>query len=705
MAVLDKIRSKGVLLVVAVGFALLAFIIGDFLNSGSSYFNKSRETVGVIAGEDINIKEFTAAIEQMTEVYKIETGKSDLNEEMTAQIRSQVWETMVSDRILNNEAKKIGLAVSADELSDRLIGNNPHQLILQRRAFAGDNGQFSRPRLVQFLNSLEETPSSEEMRIQIAQAKSYWLFWEKTVKTSMLQEKYTALVSKAVAVNSLEAKMAFQDKKESVDVAYVLKPYYAIADAAVTVSEGEIKERYNQQKEKFKQEANCAINYIQFSISPLKVDFQDAEKWMNELSAEFKTTTDVAALVNSNSDVMYDGRNYSRNSVPANLQAFAFAGQTGDVIGPLFVNNTYTMARIMQAGIQQSDSVKLRHIFLVKNDETKADSLVAAIRAGGDFAALAQKYSAVKQTAAKGGEIGWLQEGVSGVDKELVTTAFTKSANEVFTLKNAQGTQILQVMEKTAPRSKVKLAILERKVVPSSKSYSKIYNEAKQFAALDLNEESFDKAAKDKGLVVRPAQDIFKTAEKIADLPQSRQIVKWAFNAKVGKVSDVFDCGSQFVVAMVKELDKKGYRSIEKVTEQLKAEIIKDKKAELMIADLTAQLAKANSLEALAATLHDSVKVSPSVNFASYQFGTFGPEPAVIGKVSVAPLNKISAPIKGNAGVFVFRTANKKVSPLTFNAKMEALQLSSRMSYSLPYMILQDLKEKADIVDNRLNFY
>jgi peptidyl-prolyl cis-trans isomerase D len=705
MAVLDKIRSKGVLLVVAVGFALLAFIIGDFLNSGSSYFNKSRETVGEIAGEDINIKEFTAAIEQMTEVYKIETGKSDLNEEMTSQIRAQVWETMVSDKILNNEAKKIGLAVSADELSDRLIGNNPHQLILQRRAFAGDNGQFSRPRLVQFLNSLEETPTSEEMRQQIAQAKNYWLFWEKTVKTSMLQEKYTALISKSVAVNSLEAKMAFQDKKESVDVSYVLKPYYTVSDSAVKVSESEIKDRYAQQKEKFKQDASCGINYVVFSINPLKEDFAEAEKWMTKLSAEFKTTTDIVGLVNSNSDVMYDGRNYSRKTVPANLQAFAFGGQTGDVIGPLFVNNTYTMARIMQAGIMQSDSVKLRHIFLVKNDEAKADSLVAAIRGGSDFAALAQKFSAVKQTAAKGGEIGWLQEGVAGVDKELTTTAFTKATNEVFTLKNAQGTQILQVMEKTAPRSKVKLAILERKVVPSSKSYSKIYNDAKQFAAQDLTLESFDKVSKEKGFMLRPALDILKTADRIADIKQSRQIVKWAFNSKVGSVSDVFDCGDQFVVAIVKEMTKKGYRPVEKVTDQLKAEIIKDKKAELIIADLTSQLSKSNSLEALAKTLNDSVKVSPSINFASYQFGSFGPEPSVIGKVSVAALNKVSAPIKGNAGVFVFSTSNKKVNPITFNAKMEAMQLNSRMSYSLPYMILQDLKEKADIVDNRLNFY
>jgi len=704
MAVLDKIRSKGVLLVGAVGLALLAFIVGDFLNSGSSYFNKSRETVANIVGEDINIKDYSASIEQMTEVYKIETGKTELNEEMMTQLRTSVWESLVNEKILTAEAKKIGLTVSAEELSDRLIGNNIHPLIQQRRSFAGENGQFSRPILVRFLNSLEEAPSNEEMKQQIAKAKSYWKFWEKTVKNSILQEKYTALVSKSVTANSIDAKMSYQDRKESVDVSYVVQPYYAISDSAVKVSNSEIKELYNKQKEQYKQEANCAINYVTFNIKPMQEDFKEAETWINKLNNEFKTTTDVAGLVNSNSDVMYNGRNYSTVTVPANLKAFAFGGKTGDVVGPMFVNDTYTMARIMESGIMQSDSVKLRHIFLVQKDEAKTDSLVVAIRGGADFGALAKKYSAVQQTAANGGEIGWLQEGVAGVDKELTNTAFSKSKNEVFTIKNAQGTQIMQVMDKTAARSKVKLAILERKVVPSSKTYSKIYNDAKQFAA-GMTTDKFEKVAKEKGYTIHPATDILQTVDKIADIPQSRKIIQWVFKSGKGDVSDVFDCGTQFVVALTTEVNKKGYRSVEKMTDQLKAELVKDKKAELMIKNLSAQLTKTPSLEALASTLRDSVKTAIGVNFAAYQFGVAGMEPSVIGKASVATLNKVSAPIKGNAGVYVIRTSNKQENPQPLNAKMEIMQLNGRMSYSLPYMIIQDLKDKAEIVDNRMNFF
>jgi len=262
----------------------------------------------------------------------------------------------------------------------------------------------------------------------------------------------------------------------------------------------------------------------------------------------------------------------------------------------------------------------------------------------------------------------------------------------------------MQVEDKTAPRRKVKLAILERKVVPSSKSYSKIYNDAKQFA-VDLKADNFEKKAKEKGYIVRPASEILQTADKVGDIPQSRKIIQWAFKSSKNDVSDVFDCGTKFVVAKTTEVNKKGYRSIDKVTEQLKAEIIKDKKADLMIKNLTAELTKAPSLEGLALFLKDSVKTANAINFASYQFGVAGFEPTVIGKVTVATLGKVSAPIKGNAGVYVVRTSNKQVNPQPFDAKMEKMQLNSRMSYSLPYMIIQDLKDKADIVDNRLNFF
>lgn len=302
MAILGKIRSKGVLLLVIVGFALFAFIIGDFLTQGSTYFNKSRETVAEIVGEEVNIQDYQAAIDQMIEVYKIETGQTDLNEEMTAQLRASVWENLVTEKLLYAEAEKLGLAVSKEELSDYLIGDKIHPLIMQRRTFLGENGQFSRPMLVQFLNSLDVAPENEEMRQQIAQAKSYWLFWERNVKMAVLQDKYNALMSKTVTANSLEAKAGYEASKITTDVNYVVQPYFAISDSTVSVSKNEIKDRYNKNKELYKQDANRTLNYVAFEIRPLKEDSVEAQEWMNKISEEFKTTNDVVGLVNSNSD-------------------------------------------------------------------------------------------------------------------------------------------------------------------------------------------------------------------------------------------------------------------------------------------------------------------------------------------------------------------------------------------------------------------
>lgn len=704
MAILGKIRSKGVMLMLIVGLALFAFIIGDALTQGSTYFNKSREVVGEIAGEKINISEFQASIDQLTDVYKIETGQSNFDEEMTAQIRASVWESMVNEKILFAEAKKLGLSVGKEELSDRLIGNNIHPLVMQRRAFAGENGQFSRSALLNFLNSLETTPENDDMRQQIEQAKAYWKFWENNVKLSILQEKYNALMAKTVTANSLDAKSEYAAAKRIVDVNYVVQPYFTVPDADVKVSQSEIKDRYNKMKEQFKMEANRSIKYVVFQVKASPEDYKKAQTEMNTLSAEFTTTADVAGFVNKNSEVRYDGKPYSEATVPANLKAFAFGSPAGSVYGPVFENEAYTMARVVETGIVEADSVKLRHIFLAKSDESKTDSLIAAISSGANFAELAAKYSAVKQTAANGGEIGWIVDGIQGLDKEIITKSFASAINGVFTSKNEQGTQIFQVTEKTAPKRKVKLAVFQINVSPSNVTVSKIYNDAKQFAA-ELSGDEFDKKAKEKNVIVRTANDLLSSTEKVADLAQSRQVVRWAFENKKGEVSDVYDCDNNFVVATVTEVNEKGYRSIEKVTDQLKALVMQDKKAEKLIEKLKAQLTKTPSLESLATALGTDVKSAPAVSFSAYQFGVAGFEPAVVGKASILPVNKISSPVKGNAGVYVLLPMNAKENPNPFDAKMQIMMLNSRLSYSLPYAIIQDLKDKTDIVDNRLNFF
>ncbi len=706
MATLENIRSKGLLLVAVIGIALLAFIIGDFLNSGVTYFNSSRENVAEIAGESIHINEFQNAIDQMTEVYKIETGQNDLSEEIQSQLRASVWESLVSEKLMQKEAKKIGLAVSKEELSDYLIGNNIHPIILQRRVFFDESGRFNRNVLINFLNSLDEEPYNNEMYLQIQQAKRYWLYWENTVKNEILREKYNNLMAESVTANNIDAKSNFDDRQKSVNFSYITQAYYMVPDSVVSVSNNEIKDRYNKDKELYKQEASRSINYVVFDVKAMEDDYIQVQEWMDRLSTEFENTDDITGLINSNSDVVYDGRNYSESTVPALLKDFAFSGKEGDYFGPVFQNDTHTMARIMQTGILTSDSVNLSHIYFFANEEQRADSIYDILQKNknADFGALAREYSRVQETAVNGGEIGWLVEDMKGVDKEFMS-AFDRKENDVYMFKNAQGIQIVKVTEKTAPRKKVKLAILERKVIPGSRTQARIFNNAKQFASAAKDINSFETLADEQDLVVRPANNLNENAERVGILPQSRQIIRWAFKENVGTVSDVFDCGDQFVVAVVTEVNKKGYIPLDKVSVQIKADIVKDKKAGYMIKNISEKITSNNSIDNLASALDLDVKEAENVNFSSYSFGSSGFEPYVIGSALNTPMNQISKPIKGNSGVYVVYPVSVTEADEEFNTESEIEQLNSRVMYSLPYVLFEDLRKNADIVDNRATFY
>ena len=665
MASLQRIRNHGALLITIVGLAMLAFILGDFLNSGSSFFNRSRENVGVIEGQKIHYTEYEAAKEQLTEVYKIETGRSDFDEDMQVQIRNQVWNMMLMDYTMRAQADKIGMDVTADELSELCIGDNIHQIIRGRRAFFDENGQFNRDAVVNLLQAINEGNEDAEMNANLKQAKTYWLYWEKAVRISYMQEKYTNLLQHLLKANSLDAEYAFNSRQNGVSAEYAMQPYFTVADSLVKVSEGDIKKLYNQHKEQYKQTPNRAIKYIAFDIVPSEADFQAAQDLMTKLQNEFKTTDDISLVVNTNSDIMYDGRDYSEQTVPAQFKEFAFGkgAKTGDCTDILFENNTYAMARIMQTGYSMPDSVELK-----------------AIVEGGEDQ-----------------ELGWFK--ASDLPKNIYEPAFAGKRGTRFTVAQGMGEQTYEIMEIGKPTPKVKLAILAREVTPSSKTYSIIYNNAKQFIVNNGDAEALETAAQEAGMAVIPQYNLTKTTDKIGQLKNSRPIVRWAFEAKEGQVSDVFECGQQFVVAALTEVNDGEYRPLNAVRAELTYEATNNAKA----AYIKKQLKGTESLEAAAEKMGQKIQSVERVTLADSRFGTAGMEPAVIGKTIALGENALSEPIQGNMGVFVVKTGAANNSSDTFVPENEKAQLASRFAY-LPYQAMQLIEDKAKVEDNRANF-
>lgn len=668
MATLQSIRNHGTILLVVVGVAMLAFILGDFLNSGSSFFNKSRENVAEIAGHQVHYTEYEAAKEQLQEVYKIETGSSDINEDLTIQLRNQAWQMILMNYTLREQAEKIGMDVTADELSDLCIGANPHQLIQQRRAFYDETGNFNRSALVNFLNSLAQEPTSPEQVESLNQAKNYWMYWEKAVNLTYLQEKYTDLLSKMITANKLDAKYAFDSRNTTVDVQYVQQPYYAVADSLVIVTESDLKKLYNENKNQYKQTPNRSIEYVSFPIIPSAEDYADVEKLLKSIENDFRTKEDVAAIVNSNSDILYDGRDYSIETIPAEYKDFAFNKKTkkGDCTELSFANDTYSIARVMDCGYTKSDSVKL---VLVANGENTEDV-----------------------------ELGWFK--ASDLQKNIAEPAFNSKKGATFTVANGMGEQTFKIVDKSQATPKVKLAILSRKVTASSKTYGTLYNQAKQFIVANSNADSLHQAALAQGFSATPVYALNENSDKINDLKNSRPIVRWAFEAKDGQVSDVFECGDQFVVAALTEVNDSEYRSMESVRAELVIAATNNKKADY----IANQLNDITTLEEAATLLGAEVKTAESISLSSYRLGAAGVEPAVIGAALAMEANTLSTPVKGNNGVYMLTIGEKKVAEGVLNADQEISNLNMRTSYTIPYQAVTLIEEKAEVVDNRARF-
>ena len=666
MATLQSIRNHGTILLVVVGIAMLAFILGDFLNSGSSFFNKNRENVADIAGHQVHYTEYEAAKEQLTEVYKFEYGRSDFNEEMTLYIRNQVWQTMLMNYTLSDQTEKIGMDITEDELSELCMGQKPHAIIAQHRAFCDETGKFNRDALVNFLANLKQEPETAEQAEVINQYKNYWQYWENAVRSQYLQEKYTTLLSKMITANNIDAKYAYQARQETVNLQYVQQPYYAVADSLVKVTENDLKTLYNQKKEQYKQTPNRSIEYVTFPIVPSAEDFADAERLMKSLENDFRTKEDIAAIVNGNSDILYDGRDYSIETIPAEYKEFAFDKNTkkGDCTELAFANDTYSIARVMDCGYTKVDSVKLAAI--VNNEEQ---------------------------------EIGWVT--LTEIPTNIAEPAANGKKGTTFTVANGMNEQTFKILDKSKATPKVKLAILSRKVSASSKTYGTLYNQAKQFIVANNNADSLHQAAFAQGFSTIPVYALDKNADKVNDLKNSREIVRWAFEAKQGQVSDVFTCGDQFVVAALTEVKDGEYRPLEDVRAELIITATNNKKAEY----IKNQLKDVTTLEAAAELFDTEVKSAENISLASYRLGAAGIEPAVIGTALALEANTLSAPVKGNNGVYLLTVDAKHVAEGQLNAATEINNLNMRTSYMYPPQALLGLIiEKADIVDNRARF-
>ncbi len=700
MATLEKIRSKGLLLLIVVGLALVVFIVGDLVNSGSTYFQENGANVAVINGDKVKIRDYAEKMEQFNDVVKLQYG-NNINDEMMEQIRQMVWESTVTEKVVGDDCAEIGMMVTKNELADMLVGNNISPMMMNNQMFFNENGQFDVNIVKQFISMLDSEDASQNIPYeQLRLYRNYWRYWEHAIKTSRLQEKYTNLLNAALVVNPLEAKYAYDNAKVSADAVYAMKNYFAIADSTVSVSDAEIKALYNEKKEQFKQKQSADVKYIAVDIKPSADDFAEVEKWINDLKEEFTTTEEIADVVNSNSDVQYRGENLVKDQIDADFQEFAFSGKAGEVMGPIFVDNTYKMARIIENGINSVDSVNLSNMYLRRETaeatQALADSIMTAVKKGADFAELAKVHS-LAQNGANGGEIGWVSE--MGLEKKIATPAFSTPAKGIFQVKEGNDIILFRVNELGQKVLKAKVAVLARSVDATSRTQATLYNNLKQFIVDNNTIEKLEAEAANNGYVVMTAKNLDINASAINNVKKAREAVRWVFENKEGAISDIFEVENQIIVVAVDKHNAEGYRSIESVRPQLLSELRKEKKGDILVAQM------ANKDMAQLATEGFRVDTVRNISFASNYAGAIGNEPSLFARVAGAEVEKESPAIKGNTGAYIFKVISKEEAAKPYNEKEEMVMLETREGYMNQYLSIEALKEAANIEDMRYKYY
>lgn len=712
MATLQKIRSKGPLLVIVIGLALFAFIAGDAWKVLQPH--QGKQDVGEVNGEVLSAQDYQKMVDELSEVIKMTNGLNSLTEDQLNNVKDQVWQSYVNNKLIAEQAKKLGLKVTDAEIQ-AIIDQGTHPLLMQTPFRNPQTGMFDKDMLKKFLVDYANMDASK-MPAQYVEyyqkMGAFWKFVEKTLAESTLAQKYQNLVTKSLISNPVSAEDAFKSRTEQSDLLLAGVPYSSISDSTIQVSDSEIKDRYNEKKEQFKQLVETRdIRYIDVKVVPSDADRKAVEKEVTEYSNQLaKTDADFGTFVRSTgSSVNYSDVPVNKTVFPADVAARLDSTGVNEVYGPYYnqTDDSYNAFKVL-AKVSSPDSIQFRQIQVYADTEEKtktlADSIYNALKGGADFAAIAKIYG---QT----GEASWVNsqswEGaeLDADNSKFINALLNQPVNELTNLNVGQANLILQVMNKKGMQTKYKVAIVKRPVEFSKETYNAAYNKFSQFVAQNTTIDSMVKNAEESGYTLTPRADLSSAEHYVGGVRSTREALKWIFAAKPGEVSPLYECGENdhLMVVALDKIHEAGYRDLNSVAEMLKSEIRRDKKADQIMADMK----KFNSIaqvKGMKDAVSDSVK---HVTFSApaYISVTRASEPVIGAVAAKTAVNKVSAPIKGNAGVYMIQVYAKDKGTEKFDAKQEEATLNNMAVRIVGSQLINDLYQKAKVEDKRYLFF
>ena len=705
MATLQKIRSKGPLLVIVIGLALFAFIAGDAWKVLQPH--QGKQDVGEVNGEVLSAQDYQKMVDELSEVIKLTNGLNSLTEDQLNNVKDQVWQSYVNNKLIAEQAEKLGLKVTDAEIQS-IIDQGTHPLLMQTPFRNPQTGMFDKDMLKKFLVDYANLNASQ-MPAQYVEyyqkMGAFWQFVEKTLAQS-------TMVTKSLISNPVAAEDAFNSRTEQSDLLLAGVPYSSINDSTVQVSDSEIKDRYNEKKEQFKQLVETRdIRYIDVKVVPSDADRKAVEKEVTEYSNQLASTTaDFGTFVRSTgSSVNYSDVPVSKSVFPADVASRLDSTNVNEVYGPYYnqTDDSFNAFKLL-AKVSSPDSIQFRQIQVYADTEEKtktlADSIYNALKGGADFAAVAKIYGQTGEATWVNAQ-SWEGSELDADNSKFINTLLNQPVNELANLNMGQANLILQVMNKKSMQTKYKVAVVKREVEFSKETYNAAYNKFSQFVAQNTTIDSMVKNAEESGYTLMPRTDLSSAEHYVGGVRSTREALKWIFAAKPGEVSPLYECGENdhLMVVALDKIHEAGYRDINSVAEMLRAEIRRDKKAEKIMEEMK----KYNSIaqvKGMKDAVSDSVK---HVTFSApaYISVTRSSEPVIGAVAAKTAANKVSAPIKGNGGVYMIQVYAKEKGSEKFDAKQEETTLTNMAVRIAGNQLINDLYQKAKVVDQRYLFF
>lgn len=706
MSIITKIRNKSGLAIGLVGLALVLFVVSDALNSNFGLFSGGGQTtnVGEINGETIGYRQFEERFERVLQKFKDRTQQENIDENTRGQLREQTWGEFLNDLMLNKEYADLGIQVTTDELIDMLYGSNVHPQIQQ--AFTDpQTGQFDVTKVKVYLKQMAESTDEK--------AKAQWKEFEDFMITEALQKKYTSLLKKGVYATSLEAKNVFANRSNSAELNFVAIPFTNIADSAITADESSLKSYFKKHQYKYTERENSRkVDFVVWDFAPTSEDTAAIQKWAFDQYEQFKLATNDTLFVDANSDTKFDPTAKARNGFPEEIADQLFASEVGTVFPPVFKDGRFKIYKVVGTKEDSIFYMRASHILLrvegstnqdTLNTQKKANDIAARIRKGEKFEDLAREFG-TDGTRERGGDLGWFGEGQ--MVKEFNDAVKRANKGDLFTLKTQFGIHVVKV---TADKSKklVCAGLVDRAVEASEKTTAAAYNDASQFAANYNSAKSFDAGVAEKGYEKRVAETLRENDNFLPGYSDARAAVLWAFNAKVGDVSEVITVGNdKYVVAVLRAIREKGKADFESSKERVLADYRKEQKANQITEQFTQAMQGASNLDDISKKLNQPINPAGAVNFENPSIAYVGYDPIFAGFVAgTTQTGKLVGPAKGDAAIYAYVVSKINTVPAPADLTQYKTEVINNLQAKLEYGYYDVLKELKKVKDNRYRFY